>query len=126
MLPLYPRATHPRRRAICNIEFAFCYANRREANPAANAGEALRLLDAGDRDRRSLPARPAEGAGTAFERVFGTLRARKYAELRAGAVTNLASVLLLQDRGSRELNRVRACTGLDEAVRTIRSLPRTP
>lgn len=41
-----PRASEPRRWAVSNLELAFCYANRREANPTANMREALRLLDA--------------------------------------------------------------------------------
>jgi hypothetical protein len=65
-------------------------------------------------------------AGDAFERVFGTLRTTEYAELRAGALANFATVLLLQKRGSRELNRVRARDSLDEALRILRSLPYTP
>jgi tetratricopeptide (TPR) repeat protein len=46
VLRLYPRATDPRRWAISCLELAFCYSNRREASPAANARESLRLLDA--------------------------------------------------------------------------------
>jgi hypothetical protein len=45
VLRLYPRSTDPRRWAISNLELAFSYANRREANPSANMREALRLLD---------------------------------------------------------------------------------
>jgi tetratricopeptide (TPR) repeat protein len=45
VLRLYPRNADPHRWAICNLEFALCFANRREANPAANLREALRLLD---------------------------------------------------------------------------------
>ena len=46
VLRLYPRASDPRRWAISSLELAFCYANRREATPAANGRESLRLLDA--------------------------------------------------------------------------------
>jgi hypothetical protein len=48
------------------------------------------------------------------------------AELRSAALANFATVLLLQERGSRELNRVRARDSLDEALRILRSLPATP
>jgi tetratricopeptide (TPR) repeat protein len=65
-------------------------------------------------------------SGAAFERVFGTLQATEYAELRAAALANFATVLLLQKRGSRELNSVRARDSFDEALRILRSLPATP
>jgi tetratricopeptide (TPR) repeat protein len=45
VLRLYPRTADARRWAICNLELASCFANRREANPAANLREAIRLLD---------------------------------------------------------------------------------
>ena len=45
VLQLYPRSSDPRRWAISSLELACCYANRREANPAANLRESLRLLD---------------------------------------------------------------------------------
>jgi tetratricopeptide (TPR) repeat protein len=67
-----------------------------------------------------------ELAGAAFERALGTFKATEYAELRAAALTNFATVLLLQKKGSRELIRVRARDSLDEALRIMRSLPSTP
>jgi tetratricopeptide (TPR) repeat protein len=45
VLRLYPRSADARRWAICNLELALCFANRREANPVANLREAIRLLD---------------------------------------------------------------------------------
>jgi tetratricopeptide (TPR) repeat protein len=45
VLKLYHRVSSPRRWAIACLELAQCYAYRREANPAANLREALRLLD---------------------------------------------------------------------------------
>lgn len=67
-----------------------------------------------------------ESAGVAFESVFGNLEPAKYAELRSAALANFATVLLLQKRGSQELNRIRARESLDEALRILRSLPATP
>jgi hypothetical protein len=67
-----------------------------------------------------------ELAGVSFERVLGATRSPKYAEVRASTLANFATVLLLQKRGSQELNRVRACDCLDEALRILRSLPDTP
>lgn len=65
-------------------------------------------------------------AETAFERTLASLQASDYPELRAAALANFAAVLLMQDRGSRELNRVRARDSLDEALRILRDLPTTP
>jgi hypothetical protein len=67
-----------------------------------------------------------ELAGTCFERAIGNLQTTEYAELRAAALANLATVLLLHERGSRELNRVRARDSLNEALRILRALPATP
>jgi tetratricopeptide (TPR) repeat protein len=68
----------------------------------------------------------ADLAGAAFERVLGHLQATDYPELRAAALANFATVLLLRERGTRELNRVRARDSLEEALRILRSLPPTP
>lgn len=65
-------------------------------------------------------------AGAAFERALGTLQATEYAELRAAALANFATVLSLQKGGPWELNRVRARDSCDEALRILRSLPATP
>jgi hypothetical protein len=65
-------------------------------------------------------------AGACFQRVMGNLQATEYAELRAAALANFATVLLHQEKGSRELNRVRARDSLNEALRILRSLPATP
>ena len=67
-----------------------------------------------------------ELAGTCFERAIGNLQATEYAELRAAALANFASVLLLQERESPELDRLRARESLNEALRILRSLPATP
>jgi hypothetical protein len=67
-----------------------------------------------------------ELARSCLERAVGNLRAAEYAEIRAAALANLATVLLLQEQGSRELNRVRARDSLNEALRILRSLPATP
>jgi hypothetical protein len=66
-----------------------------------------------------------DSAAAAFERVFGTLQATQYAELRAAALANFATVLLLQKPGSWDVNRVRARDSFDEALRILRSLPAT-
>lgn len=64
-------------------------------------------------------------AGGAFERVFTSLQAPEYAEVRAAALANFATVMLQKKEGVRELNRVRAHDSLDEALRVLRSLPST-
>jgi tetratricopeptide (TPR) repeat protein len=45
VLQLYSRSSHPRRWAISCLELAQSYSHRKIANPAANAREAMRLLD---------------------------------------------------------------------------------
>lgn len=57
---------------------------------------------------------------------MGAIHASEYAEVRAATLANFATVLLVQERGSRELNRVRARDCLEEALRILRSLPVTP
>jgi hypothetical protein len=65
-------------------------------------------------------------AGACFERAIANLQAIEYAELRAAALANFASFLLLQERGTRELNRIRARDSFNEALRILRSLPVNP
>jgi tetratricopeptide (TPR) repeat protein len=65
-------------------------------------------------------------AGVAFERVLAGTRASEYIEVRAATLANFATVLLLQELGPRELNRIRARDCMDEALRLLRSLPQTP
>lgn len=67
-----------------------------------------------------------EMAGVAFERVLSAMCAPQCGEVRAGTFENMATVLLLQQRGSRDLDRVRARDCMDEAQRLVRSLPVTP
>ncbi len=87
----------------------------------ANQEVAVWLL----RNAENRPDR-VELSGVALERLLGATHSPQYAEIRAGALANLATVLLLQGPGPRDLNRVRAGDCLAEALRILRSLPATP
>jgi hypothetical protein len=65
-------------------------------------------------------------AGLAFERVLETATDPRLAEVRTGALGNLATVLLLRQDGSESERRARAGSCVEEALRILRSLPPTP
>jgi len=119
---LQSEAAGPPADEICRRALAaFNNHGENESGMRANYETGLWLLQhAEKRDDR------LEMAGLAFERVLSAMRAPQYAELRARTLGNMATVLLLQRRGSRDLNRVRARDCMDEALRIMRSLPVTP
>jgi tetratricopeptide (TPR) repeat protein len=67
-----------------------------------------------------------ELAQVAFERLLVASRAARYADLRAGSLANLATILLLKQGINQDVNRARARDCMNEALKILRSLPSTP
>jgi hypothetical protein len=93
--------------------------NQSAMQAVANVGTWL-LQHARERPDRLGQARQA------FEIALASLLAVEYAEIRAGILANFATTLLLEQRRSHDLDRIRARDSLHEAVTILRSLPATP